>query len=168
MFFGMSISTGPGRPVVAMWNASRTARGMSSALVTNMLCLVIERVIPVVSHLLEGVRADGRQCHLARDAHHGHRVEVGIGQRGDDVGRRRTTGDHTNPRTPSSMRITFGRVTCSLLVTDEHVSQLRVDDRVVYGEDGPARIAEYHLDALQLQLLMSAWPPFSRWGWLVD
>ena len=28
MSFGTSISTGPGRPVVAMWNASRTMRGM--------------------------------------------------------------------------------------------------------------------------------------------
>ncbi len=46
----MSINTGPGRPVVAMWNASLTARGMSSALVTSMLCLVIDRVMPVVSH----------------------------------------------------------------------------------------------------------------------
>ena len=50
MSFGMSSSTGPGRPVVAMWNASRTARGMSAASVTNSLCLVTERVMPMVSH----------------------------------------------------------------------------------------------------------------------
>ena len=47
---GTSISTGPGRPVVAMWKASRTARGMSWALITRSLCLVTERVMPTVSH----------------------------------------------------------------------------------------------------------------------
>ena len=47
---GTSTSTGPGRPVVAMWNASRMARGMSSALITSSLCLVTERVMPTVSH----------------------------------------------------------------------------------------------------------------------
>ena len=50
MSLGMSSSTGPGRPVVAMWNASRTARGMSAAEVTSSLCLVTERVMPIVSH----------------------------------------------------------------------------------------------------------------------
>ena len=50
MSFGTSTSTGPGRPVVAMWNASRMTRGMSSALVTSSLCLVTERVMPTVSH----------------------------------------------------------------------------------------------------------------------
>ena len=50
MSLGMSRSTGPGRPVVAMWKASRTARGMSWADVTSSLCLVTERVMPIVSH----------------------------------------------------------------------------------------------------------------------
>ncbi len=50
MSFGMSRRTGPGRPVVAMWKASRTARGMSCAEVTSSLCLVTDVVMPVVSH----------------------------------------------------------------------------------------------------------------------
>ena len=33
-----------------MWNASRTARGMSAAEVTSSLCLVTDRVMPIVSH----------------------------------------------------------------------------------------------------------------------
>ena len=33
-----------------MWNASRTARGMSAAAVTSSLCLVTDRVMPIVSH----------------------------------------------------------------------------------------------------------------------
>jgi hypothetical protein len=46
----MSTSTGPGRPVVAMWKASRMTRGMSWARVTSSLCLVTDRVMPTVSH----------------------------------------------------------------------------------------------------------------------
>ncbi len=45
----MSTRTGPGRPVEARWNASAIVRGMSSALVTRKLCLVIGRVIPEMS-----------------------------------------------------------------------------------------------------------------------
>ena len=47
---GTSTRTGPGRPVVAMWNASRMMRGRSSGLITSSLCLVTERVMPTVSH----------------------------------------------------------------------------------------------------------------------
>src|SRR5690554_6282256 len=50
MSFGMSSSTGPGRPVVAMWNASRPLLGMSWVGVTSSLCLVTDRVMPTVSH----------------------------------------------------------------------------------------------------------------------
>ncbi len=35
---------------MAMWKASRTARGMSWAEVTSSLCLVTDRVMPIVSH----------------------------------------------------------------------------------------------------------------------
>ena len=47
---GTSTSTGPGRPVVAMWNAWRTMRGMSFGSITSSLCLVTDRVMPIVSH----------------------------------------------------------------------------------------------------------------------
>ncbi len=45
----MSTSTGPGRPVEAMWKASAMVLGMSSALVTRKLCLVIGMVMPAMS-----------------------------------------------------------------------------------------------------------------------
>ena len=47
---GTSTSTGPGRPVVAMWNASWMTRGMSLPSITSSLCLVTLRVMPTVSH----------------------------------------------------------------------------------------------------------------------
>ena len=50
MSFGKSTSTGPGRPVVATWNASRTMRGMSCASLINQLCFVTGIVMPTVSH----------------------------------------------------------------------------------------------------------------------
>ena len=50
MSFGMSTSTGPGRPVVATWNASRMIRGTSFASVMSQLCLVTGMVMPTVSH----------------------------------------------------------------------------------------------------------------------
>ena len=43
------MSTGPGRPVVDTWNASRTTRGMSCASETSQLCLVTGIVMPTVS-----------------------------------------------------------------------------------------------------------------------
>ena len=45
----MSTRTGPGRPCCAIWKARRTAGAMSSARVTRKLCLVMGRVMPVMS-----------------------------------------------------------------------------------------------------------------------
>ncbi len=45
----MSTSTGPGRPVAAMWNASAIRRGMSAASVTRKECLVTGIVAPTMS-----------------------------------------------------------------------------------------------------------------------
>ena len=50
MSFGKSMSTGPGRPVVATWKAAATTRGMSSTSLINQLCLVMPMVTPVMSH----------------------------------------------------------------------------------------------------------------------
>src|SRR2546430_2626360 len=45
----MSTSTGPGRPPLAMTNASRIVRATSPACVTTTLCLVMGMVMPVMS-----------------------------------------------------------------------------------------------------------------------
>ncbi len=45
----MSMSTGPGRPVVAMWKASWIARAICAGSVTSSLCLVTGCVMPTVS-----------------------------------------------------------------------------------------------------------------------
>src|SRR5882757_7431150 len=46
----MSTTTGPGRPVVAIWNASCSTRARSFTSFTSQLCLVQGRVMPTVSH----------------------------------------------------------------------------------------------------------------------
>ena len=86
---GMSISTGPGRPLRAMWNASLTMRGMSSARSTSQRVLDDRHRDAVDVRLLEGVGADQVRRHLAGDAHDRRRVQVGVGDRGDQVGRAR-------------------------------------------------------------------------------
>ena len=45
----MSTSTGPGRPVDAMWKADANTCGMSAALVTRKECLVMGMVMPTMS-----------------------------------------------------------------------------------------------------------------------
>jgi hypothetical protein len=49
VLFGMSISTGPGRPLRAMWKASATTRGMSATCSIWKECLVIGSVTPMMS-----------------------------------------------------------------------------------------------------------------------
>ena len=98
MSLGMSTSTGPGRPVVAMWNAWRMASGMSSARVTSSLCLVTPRVMPMMSHSWKAsvpIAADGTWP-VMHD--HRHRVHVGVGERRDDVGRAGAGGHHGHAR----------------------------------------------------------------------
>ncbi len=46
---GMSMTTGPGRPVEAMWKASCTMRGRSAVSLTRYECLTIGSVMPVMS-----------------------------------------------------------------------------------------------------------------------
>jgi hypothetical protein len=101
--------------------------------------------------LLEGVGADGPERHLAGDAHHRDRVHVGIAQRGDDVGRRRPRRHHAHTRPSRGVGETLGHVPRTLLVAHEDVADGAVDDRIVDGEDGPARQAEHDLDALHLE-----------------
>jgi hypothetical protein len=46
----MSTSTGPGRPVAAMWNAFFIVEARSRTFFTRKLCFTHGRVMPTVSH----------------------------------------------------------------------------------------------------------------------
>ena len=89
MSLGMSTSTGPGRPVRAMWNASAMVRGMSSTRLHQEVVLGDRHRDAADVGLLEGVGADRGARHLAGDGDDRHRVHVGVGDRRDEVGRAR-------------------------------------------------------------------------------
>ena len=151
MSFGMSSSTGPGRPVVAMWKASRTARGMSCGRGDQLVVLGDRPGDADRVALLEGVGADGGDGHLTRDDDHRDRVHVGVAQRGDDVGGRRARGDHGHARPTRHVGVALGHVAGALLVAHEDVADRAVEERVVHGQDAPARQAEDRVDALHLE-----------------
>ena len=103
--------------------------------------------------LLEGVGADHRVRHLPGDDHQRDAVHVRVAQRRDDVGRRRTAGDHGHARSAGCVRVPLGHVARALLVAHEDVADRRVDERVVHGQDGAAREAEHDLRVLHLEAL---------------
>ena len=140
---------------------------MSAALVTSMLWLGDRASDAGGVALLEGVGADGGQGHLAGDADHGHRVEVGIGQGSDHVGGGGTAGHHADPGAAGGVGVALGRVPRPLLVANQHVTEIGVDDGVVDGEDGAAGIAEHHFHPFLLEALDEGLSPiqsYRRWS----
>ena len=130
MSLGMSTSTGPGRPVVAMWNASRIDHaGCPGPSVTSSLCLVTERVMPTVSHSWKASVPMAGVRHLAGDAR----------PSGSSPCRRRTAGvtmlvaagpagHHGHARPAGGVGVALGHVAGALLVAHEDVADRRVDD----------------------------------------
>ncbi len=101
--------------------------------------------------LLERIGADRPGRHLTGDRDHRDRVHVGVHQRRDEVGRRRTGGHHGHTGTAGDVGIALRHVARTLLVTHEHVTDRAVHQRVVGGQDAPARVAEHQVDVLVLQ-----------------
>jgi hypothetical protein len=101
--------------------------------------------------LLEGVTADGEGVHLAGDGDHGDGVHHRGREPGDEVGGARATCGEADARDAGGLRIAIRRVGRSLLVAAEDVTDRAVDERVVGGQDGPARDPEDVLYALLLQ-----------------
>ncbi len=99
--------------------------------------------------LLERIGADEPVGHLAGDGDDRHRVEVGIGQRRHDVGRRRSAGHHDDAGLAGRVGIARRHVPGALFVPDQHVTDAGIEHRVVDGQDGAARIPEYHFDAFE-------------------
>ncbi len=99
--------------------------------------------------LLEGVLADERAGHVAGDGDDGHRVELGGGDAGDEVGGAGAAGAETDADPAAGPSVAVGSVRGSLLVTDEDGAQLWiVGPDVVERQDDAAGVAEDDIDAL--------------------
>ena len=102
--------------------------------------------------LLEGVGADGGRVHLTGDGDDRHRVHVGVGERGDQVGRARARGGHADADPAGRGGVALGRVAGALLVADQDVAHLdRVEQRVVGRQDRAAGDAEDGVDVHRLE-----------------
>ena len=80
--FGMSITTGPGRPDAAMRNASGTTLEQLGRRAHQEVVLRDRHREAVGVDLLERVGADHRARHLSGDGDERDRVELGVGDRG--------------------------------------------------------------------------------------
>jgi hypothetical protein len=101
---------------------------------------------------LEPVGADQVRGDLAGDGNHGDGVHVGVGQRGDQVGRARSAGRHADAGAAGRLRVPGGGMAGPLLMPDQDVPDpLGVEQRVVRGQDRAAGDAEHDLDAHPLK-----------------
>ncbi|MPM79979.1 hypothetical protein SDC9_127022 [bioreactor metagenome] len=100
---------------------------------------------------LEAVGSDERGIDLSGDRDHRHRVQVGIGQWGDQVGRTRAGGRDTDPDPSGGDGVALGGVPGALFVADQDVANGRIEKRIVCRQDCPARNAEGYFHAATLQ-----------------
>ena len=155
---GTSTSTGPGRPVEAMWKASWMYSGMWRGSVTRNECLTIGIVIPVTSASwkpsvpIRSVRTwpvtntVGTESIIASAIAVTRFVAPGPG------------GRERDPDPARGLRVALGRVPRALLVARLDVGDVGVVERVVGGQVGAAGDPEDVLDALGLESLRRVRP----------
>ena len=147
----MSTSTGPGRPVEAMWKAAWMYSGIWRGSVTSIECLTTGSVIPVTSASwkpsvpIRSVRTWPVMKTVGTESI----IASAIG--GDQVGRARARGRERDADPARGLRVALGRVAGALLVARLDVGQIGVVERVVGRQVGAAGDPEDVLDALGLQ-----------------
>ena len=149
----MSTSTGPGRPVRAMWKASWMASGISSGSWIMIECLTIGMVMPVTSASWKPSvpSRSVRTWPVMKTVGTLSMIASAIGR--DQVGGAGAGGGERHPDPARGLRVALGGVAGALLVTALDVAHARVVERVVGGQVGAARDPEYVLDALGLEAL---------------
>ena len=101
---------------------------------------------------LEGIRTDHRQRHLTGDRHHRDRIELGIGDRGHQIGGARSgrCEAHLGPARDAAHAL--GHEARTLFVPGQHVMDaLALGERVVERQDRAARNSGNGPDALTLE-----------------
>ena len=101
--------------------------------------------------LLERVVADRGRRDLAGDRDHRDGIHLGVREGGDEVAAAGPRGCHAHADAAGGPGVPLGRVTGALLVAGEDVTDVRVHERVVGGQDRPAGDAEDDVDALLLE-----------------
>ena len=76
-------------------------------------------------HFLERIGTDHRGRHLAGNADQRNGVEARVGDGGDQVGCARAAAGHTDRRFTLRARHALSDKACTLLVTRQHVTDLR-------------------------------------------
>ncbi len=163
----MSTTTGPGRPVRAMWKASWIERGISSGCWIMKLCLTIGIVMPIVSASWKpSVPSSSVRTWPVRNTTGTESIIA------SQIGVTRLVAP--GPLVPSDdadlagrLGVALGGVAAAGLVADEDVADAGVVEGVVGGEVGAAGQPEYDVDTLGLQAFHQgvdcthAAPPFS-------
>ena len=102
-------------------------------------------------HLLEGVGAQRAARHLSGDGHDRHRVEMRVGDAGEQVGGPGSRRGHADADPAGGAGVAVGGQGRALLVAHQDVPQARAEQRVVDRHDGAAGVAEDDVDALVLE-----------------
>ena len=102
---------------------------------------------------LEGVGADDVRRNLPRDRDQRNRVELRVGQSGDEIERTGPGGGHHHPRLAGHPRVALGREDPSLLVPrkDRPDPVAIPRESLMHRHAGSAWIGEDHLDAVPNQ-----------------
>ena len=100
---------------------------------------------------LKCVRAQHLARHVAGDADDGDGVEHGGGDAGDEIGRAGAAGGNGHAHIARGARVAVGHVRGALLVAHQHVTDGKLAQRIVGGQNSAARIAEDVRNALAHQ-----------------
>ena len=125
--------------------------GCPAASVTSSLCLVTDRVMPMMSHSWNASVPIAAVGDLAGDDDHRDRVHVGVASGVTMLVAAGPAGHHGHAGATGGVGVALGHVPGTLLVAHEDVADRAVDDRVVHREDRAAGEAEDDLDALELE-----------------
>ena len=149
----MSTTTGPGRPLRAMWKASWIARGISSGCWIMNECLTTGIVMPIVSASWKpSVPSSSVRTWPVMNTT-GTESIIASADRRDQVGRARAARRERDADLAGRLGVALGGVPAAGLVADEDVADAGVVEGVVGRQVRATGQAEYDVDALRLQAL---------------